>query len=118
MPIGVPVSTQNAVLAASFRSGTFGRVVDSKHRQLGGAKRCGWRQDMDGPNPKSTVSIGGHPVHPMLVPFPIVFFVSTLATDIAYAKTSNVLWATAGVWLLGAGLVMAALAALAGLGDF
>jgi uncharacterized membrane protein len=27
------------------------------------------------PNPKSTVSIAGHPLHPMLVPFPIAFFV-------------------------------------------
>jgi uncharacterized membrane protein len=73
---------------------------------------------MEGSNPKTTIAIAGHPIHPMLIPFPIVFFVSTLATDIAYAKTSNVMWAMAGVWLLGAGLVMAALAALAGLGDF
>jgi uncharacterized membrane protein len=70
------------------------------------------------PNPKSTLQIAGHPIHPMLVPFPIAFFVAVLACDIAYRSSSVALWATAALWLLGAGLVMAALAALAGLTDF
>ena len=69
-------------------------------------------------NPKSTASIAGHPIHPMLVPFPIACFVGTLVTDIAYARTLNLLWATFSVWLLTAGLVMAGLAAIAGLIDF
>ena len=41
---------------------------------------------MDGPNPKSTASIAGHPLHPMLIPFPVAFFVTTLVTDLAYWK--------------------------------
>jgi uncharacterized membrane protein len=69
-------------------------------------------------NPKSTLAIAGHPLHPMLIPFPVVFFVTTLVTDIAYVRTANPFWAQASTWLLGAGLVMAALAALAGLTDF
>jgi uncharacterized membrane protein len=73
---------------------------------------------IDEHNPKSTVAIARHPLHPMLVPFPIVFFVSTLVTDIAYVKTSNLAWATASTWMLGAGLLMAGLAAVAGLTDF
>ena len=68
-------------------------------------------------NPKSTASIAGHPIHPMLIPFPVAFFVATFACDLAYWQTSNSAWATAAVWLLGAGLVMAALAAVAGLTD-
>ena len=68
-------------------------------------------------NPKSTASIAGHPIHPMLIPFPIAFFVATFACDLAYWQTTNVAWATAAIWLLGAGLVMAALAAVAGLTD-
>ena len=35
-------------------------------------------------NPHSTARIGGHPIHPMLVVFPIACFVGTLVTDIAY----------------------------------
>lgn len=69
-------------------------------------------------NPRSTASIAGHPFHPMLIPFPIAFFVSAFLCDLAYWQTSNGAWATAATWLLGSGLVMAALAALAGLVDF
>jgi uncharacterized membrane protein len=73
---------------------------------------------MDGLNPKSTASIAGHPIHPMLVGFPIAFFAATVATDICFHQTANLGFARASEWLLGAGLVMAALAALAGLTDF
>jgi uncharacterized membrane protein len=66
----------------------------------------------------STAKIAGHPIHPMLVNFPIAAFVGTLVSDIAFLSTSNVFWATASQWLLLAGLVMAALAAVAGLVDF
>jgi uncharacterized membrane protein len=69
------------------------------------------------PNPRSTASIAGHPIHPMLIPFPIAFFVGTFACDVVYWQTSNAAWASATSWLLGAGLVMAALAAVMGLID-
>ena len=69
-------------------------------------------------NPVSTANFYGHPIHPMLVLFPVAFFVATLAADLGYWYSSNALWVTAGLWLLGAGLVTAALAALAGLTDF
>jgi uncharacterized membrane protein len=68
-------------------------------------------------NPQSTAKISGHPIHPMLIPFPIAFFVATLACDIAYWTTANSRRAEATAWLLGAGIVMAALAAIAGLTD-
>ena len=66
------------------------------------------------PNPKSTAQIAGHPIHPMLVPFPIAFFVSAFLCDLAFWTSGNPGFATAALWLLGAGLVMAALAALMG----
>src|SRR5215831_11671512 len=68
-------------------------------------------------NPKSTAQIAGHPIHPMLIPFPIAFFVATFLADIVFFNTANTGWVMATEWLLGAGLVMAALAALAGLTD-
>jgi uncharacterized membrane protein len=73
---------------------------------------------LDQTNPRSTAAIAGHPIHPMLVGFPIAFFAATVVTDLAFTRTANPAWATASSWLLGAGLVMAALAALAGLTDF
>jgi uncharacterized membrane protein len=69
-------------------------------------------------HPRSTAKIGDHPIHPMLVSFPIVCFIGTLITDIVYSQNLNAGWATASHWLLGIGLVMAALAAAAGLTDF
>lgn len=69
-------------------------------------------------NPRSTAQIAGHPFHPMLVPFPIVCFVGTLVTDIAYWRTANMTWAVMSVWLLTAGLIIALFAVIAGFIDF
>ncbi len=69
-------------------------------------------------NPKSTASIAGHPVHPMLIPFPVAFLVSAFVTDLVFWSTGTAGWATASMWLLGAGIVMALVAALAGFTDF
>jgi uncharacterized membrane protein len=68
-------------------------------------------------NPQSTAKVAGHPIHPMLIPFPIAFFIATLLCDLVYWRTGNTAWVDATVWLLGAGVVMAALAAVAGLTD-
>ena len=69
------------------------------------------------PNPTSTAQIAGHPIHPMLIPFPIAFFVATFVADLVFWQTRADGWANATLWLLGAGLVMAALAAIMGLID-
>lgn len=69
-------------------------------------------------HPHSTARIGGHPIHPMLIPFPIVCFIGTLVTDIVFLRNGDPTWAIASRYLLGIGIVMAALAAIAGLTDF
>ena len=74
--------------------------------------------DERGGHPRSTAKIGGHPIHPMLIPFPIVCFIGTLVTDIMFLQTDGHGWATASRILLLVGLIMAALAAVAGLTDF
>jgi uncharacterized membrane protein len=53
----------------------------------------------------------------MLIPFPIAFFVGTFLCDLVFWQTGNAAWAAATPWLLGAGLVMAALAAVMDLID-
>jgi uncharacterized membrane protein len=68
-------------------------------------------------HPRSTAKIGDHPIHPMLIPFPIVCFILTFLCDLMY-KGGQLGVAEATNWLLGIGLVMAALAAVAGLTDF
>lgn len=69
-------------------------------------------------HPRSTAKIADHPIHPMLIPFPIVCFIGTFVADIVYLRTNNGGWATASHWLLAIGLVMAALAAVTGLTDY
>lgn len=69
------------------------------------------------PNPHSTAQIAGHPIHPMLIPFPIAFFVGTFACDLVYWSNADPFWFTATQWLLAAGVIMALLAALAGFTD-
>ncbi|WAL58249.1 DUF2231 domain-containing protein [Thermocoleostomius sinensis] len=66
----------------------------------------------------STVAIAGHPLHPLLVTFPIAFLTAVLATDLAYWFTDDEFWARASVWLIGAGIVTGLIAALTGMLDF
>lgn len=67
---------------------------------------------------ESTAALAGHPLHPMVIPFPIAFLVGALLTDIAYWQTADSFWARASLWLVGAGLVTGLMAAILGLVDF
>ncbi len=69
-------------------------------------------------NPISTASLNGHPLHPILVTIPIGFFLATFLFDLVFWQTGNTAFATGALWLLGAGLIGAALAAVTGLIDF
>ena len=76
------------------------------------------RTDRDGGRPRSTAKIFGHPIHPMLVSFPIAFFIGAFVTDIVYSQTANLMWQYFSIWLITAGLIMGGLAALAGFVDY
>jgi uncharacterized membrane protein len=67
---------------------------------------------------RSTARITAHPIHPMLVPVPIVCFVGALITDIVYAVTAEMMWADFSAWFLVVGFIFGVLAAIAGLIDF
>jgi uncharacterized membrane protein len=59
-------------------------------------------------NPRSTARIAKHPIHPILVPFPIVCFVGTLLTDLTYWRTADMMWADFSAWLVTVGIIMPA----------
>ncbi len=65
----------------------------------------------------ATLVVPRHPVHAALVPFPAVCFTLALATDVAYWRTADLMWKNFSAWLLFAGLVIGALAAIAGIVD-
>lgn len=74
----------------------------------------------DEPNARllGAARIARHPIHPMLVPVPIVCFVGALLTDIIYGVSAEMMWADFSAWLLVVGLIIGVLAAIAGLADF
>lgn len=66
----------------------------------------------------SKVKIAGHPLHPMLVGFPVTLYVATLGSFVAYGLGAEAFWFRVGVYANLAGVVAAALAAVPGFIDW
>lgn len=66
----------------------------------------------------STVAIAKHPLHPLIVTFPIAFLSGALVTDLVYWLTDDLFWARGSFWLILAGIVTGLVAAATGLADF
>jgi uncharacterized membrane protein len=62
----------------------------------------------------SVVALAGHPIHAMLVAFPIALVMSTLGSDIFYWWTADPFWARAGLWASGFAFWFGVAASLAG----
>ena len=72
----------------------------------------------DSTAPRS-LAIARHPIYSMLFPIPVVCFVGVLLTDVAYVESDgNLLWLAFSSWLLLAGLLLGAIAAIVLLIDF
>ena len=67
----------------------------------------------------SPASIGGHPIHPMIIPFPIALWVFSLVADVIFLWRGNSVWRDyiAFYTLLG-GILGAAAAAVPGVIDW
>lgn len=70
------------------------------------------------PGIRSRVAIGKHPLHPMLVVFPLAFLLATPLADLALWWSGDVFWARVAWWMLAAGCAAGVMAALAGLLEF
>ena len=67
----------------------------------------------------SPASIGGHPIHPMIIPFPIALWVFSLVADVIYLWRGNPVWKDwIAFYALLAGIIGAAVAAVPGLIDW
>ncbi len=66
----------------------------------------------------SPASIKKHPLHPMLVAFPIGLWVFALICDVMRAASGNSVWQTVAVYCIAAGIVGALVAAVPGLIDY
>lgn len=45
-----------------------------------------------------------HPLHAMLLAFPLVLFIAAVATDITYLRTAQIQWSNFSAWLIAGGL--------------
>ncbi|WP_294923059.1 DUF2231 domain-containing protein [uncultured Paracoccus sp.] len=63
---------------------------------------------------ESRVAIAGHPIHAMMVTFPIALCICTLGADALYWWTGDAFWPRAALWAAGTGFVIGVLAGIAG----
>ncbi|WP_368408533.1 DUF2231 domain-containing protein [Caldimonas mangrovi] len=66
---------------------------------------------------RSRAAIAGHPLHPMMIHFPVAALLGLVAVDVAYLMSRDPFWARAGLWLAGVGAAGGWIASLAGLVD-
>ena len=67
----------------------------------------------------SNASIGGHPIHPMIIPFPIALWVFSVVADVIYLWRGNPVWKDSlAFYTLLAGIFGAVAAAVPGLIDW
>jgi uncharacterized membrane protein len=67
---------------------------------------------------KSRIRTLGHPVHPMLIVFPLGLFVTATVFDLIRLISNNGTFGQVGYWDIVAGLIGAVLAAATGLADW
>jgi len=63
---------------------------------------------------ESRIAIAGHPIHAMLVAFPIALTMCTLGADGFYWWTGDIFWARAALWASGMAFIFGLLAGLSG----
>lgn len=66
----------------------------------------------------SKIKIAGHPLHAMLVPFPVAFYTATMVCFLMYHSNSDPFWLKVAMKANIAGVATAALAALPGFIDW
>ncbi|MCQ4326888.1 hypothetical protein CXK94_09770 [Stutzerimonas stutzeri] len=65
----------------------------------------------------SNAAIAGHPLHPMMIHFPVAALLGLVPVDLAHLWTLDAFWWRAGLWLAGVGAIGGWVASIAGLID-
>jgi uncharacterized membrane protein len=72
----------------------------------------------EGEGMESKAKMAGHPVHPILVPFPLGLLTTSVIFDIIHLLTGGARWAEISFWMIAVGVVAGLLAAVFGLIDW
>src|ERR671920_461520 len=67
---------------------------------------------------ESRASMMGHPIHPILVPFPLGLLTTSVIFDVVHLLTGGARWAEISFWMIAAGVIGGFLAAFFGLIDW
>lgn len=108
--------TGPGVVQAEDHGVTMREAVPMAHQDISHGREAQDLSRMD--DRRSKAAIAGHPLHPMVVPLPIAFLLTTLVADAAFHLTGDSFWARLALWTLGAGLVTGLVAGLLGAIDF
>src|SRR6201988_3712910 len=63
-------------------------------------------------------TVAGHPVHPLLVTFPVGSYVGAVIADIIYMTGGSSFWGTMSMWLIAFGLAGSLVAGFFGFADY
>ena len=67
---------------------------------------------------QSRAHIGGHPIHPMLIPFPLALWATSFAVDVLFYFTRHPTLLVIAKFMLAAGCIAAVAAAIPGIIDW
>ena len=67
---------------------------------------------------QSRAKLFGHPIHPILIPFPLGLLTTSVVFDVVYLLTDNGKWSEIAFWMIAAGVVGGLAAAVFGLIDW
>lgn len=67
---------------------------------------------------ESRAKLAGHPIHPMLIVFPLGLLITSLIFDIIYLASGDNRWTATAEYMIGAGVLGGLLAAVFGLVDW
>ena len=66
---------------------------------------------------RSRASLAGHPLHPVMIHFPVAALMALVASDLGYWYTNDPFWERSGLWLAGVGAFGGWIASIAGIID-
>src|ERR671933_1867545 len=67
---------------------------------------------------ESKAKLFGHPIHPILIPFPLGLLSTSVVFDVVYLLTDNGKWSEIAFWMIAAGVIGGLAAAVFGLIDW